>query len=1064
MARELNRRLRTSALILALMLAPCLAGPCMAQAPGGRTQITTLRQLTETLSSERRVFCDVRLEVVVCAASSPELGILIVQDETAVELLQLGTFEREILPGEKIRFQGWHCLLRKRDLGIEMSIGSVIDNDGLHTPRTWGGHATLKAGLVPLRLDWFNNLRTYHLEVFWVSSNGVQKQVESSELWHAVVDGSGRTNFLPGLQAECFEGYWEAVPDFELLKPTKTGIVTNFDLGFRTRDEMVGMRFTGYLQIPYEGRHVIRIRSDDGSLMFLGRPEIPFVRFGRTNPPEPRPGSYGARMETLQDRQWVEMEGRAGYVAEKGRGVEFDLRSDRDSISVRVADAAGLDSAQIANARVRVRGLGQGLLTADQRIVLGKISVVSGADIALVREMPTNEAFAVIEKAGQVQSMPIEDARRELPVRIRGVVTEARNSAYEHWASLQDDTRGIFVSLRGVTPNASPKFGEFWEIEGRTGAGDFAPIVNAEKVTLLGEGRLPEPALPTWTELLNGSMDVQWAELQGLVSAVQGSNVTLLLPEGRLEVQMDRYSEWELKRHERTVVRIRGVLYALWNADTRQVRIGKVLMRNGTIAVHTPAPVDAFDAVLKKPRELLLFDAQATPFRRVKVRGQIIYADAARLVLQEDGMGLRLWPIETVTVRPGDVVEAVGYLDIDRKALLLSEVLVRKIGAATLPAARKLSESELTGGSLDSGRVRVEGKLLGWRMEQGAAVLEMQSGARLYPARLAPGESLQSSLRPGSRLALEGVFVESGRNQHPVAEAASFEMLLNSAADISVLSQPPWWTLQRLLVIVGILLVGLTFSVIWIRQLRKQVEQRTAQLQHEIREREHIERQHALETERSRIARDLHDDLGSSLTEINVLANTGLRRPESGVVPPPMDRSEFDRASHNDLFHAIAGKAHHLVTALDAIVWAVDPEDNSLQSLADYLCGYAADFFSHTNISCRFKVPVSFPDVTLDGRVRHDLLMVVKETLNNIVRHAEATQVEFSMSISKEGLEIVMMDDGKGFEGRTERDGYGLKNLTARLASLGGTCAVESRIGAGTTISLRLPLPLPAKT
>ena len=142
-----------------------------------------------------------------------------------------------------------------------------------------------------------------------------------------------------------------------------------------------------------------------------------------------------------------------------------------------------------------------------------------------------------------------------------------------------------------------------------------------------------------------------------------------------------------------------------------------------------------------------------------------------------------------------------------------------------------------------------------------------------------PETPWELSLRAGSRLCFEGVYVTHGRSQEPGTATGSFDLLLNSPADITVLSQPSWWTLQQLLVLVGLLLVLLTFTAIWITQLRRLVEQRTAQLQHEIHERERVERQHALEAERSRIARDLHDDLGSSLTEISVLASTGQRPP-----------------------------------------------------------------------------------------------------------------------------------------------------------------------------------------
>jgi len=327
----------------------------------------------------------------------------------------------------------------------------------------------------------------------------------------------------------------------------------------------------------------------------------------------------------------------------------------------------------------------------------------------------------------------------------------------------------------------------------------------------------------------------------------------------------------------------------------------------------------------------------------------------------------------------------------------------------------------------------------------------MQSGTRLYLARIAPGKSTLISLRAGSRLALAGVYVGRGNNRRPNDDNESFELLLNSLADITVLSQPSWWTLPRLFALVGVLLVILAVTVIWNNQLRRLVEQRTGQLQREIRERERVERQRALEAERSRIARDLHDDLGSSLTEISVLASSGQFRQTSAEQQP-------------NLFQAIGAKARSLISALDVIVWAVDPEDNSLQSLADYLSGYADEFFSHTAVACRFKVPVSFPAVTLEGRVRHELLMAVKEALNNIVRHAGATEVEFRMVMADNSLEIEIADNGKGIQNESPSDRHGLKNLSARLQKLGGNCTVESRPDGGTIVKFRLPLTATGNT
>jgi PAS domain S-box-containing protein len=244
---------------------------------------------------------------------------------------------------------------------------------------------------------------------------------------------------------------------------------------------------------------------------------------------------------------------------------------------------------------------------------------------------------------------------------------------------------------------------------------------------------------------------------------------------------------------------------------------------------------------------------------------------------------------------------------------------------------------------------------------------------------------------------------------------------------------------------------GISRDITALKDAEAELEQRTIQLQREIRERERIEYQHAIEAERARIARDLHDDLGSSLTELSVLASTG-------------QRPHIDEASQAALFCAIDEKARSLIAALDGIVWAVDPEDNSLQSLADYLSGYVDDYVSCSGIACRLKVPVTVPPLTLDGCVRYNLLLAVKETLNNIVRHSQATEVEFRMTVANGGtLDIVIADNGKGFESSVESVGYGLSNISARLNKLGGSCVVESSVGSGTVVSMRLPLPAPAK-
>ncbi len=1047
MLHELTARARASALLF--LFALVVAGSAYAQQDTSSLTgtnpppVTTLLELVRTVNAEAHAAREIRIEATVCAATDPALGVLILQDDSDVALIELGNEQPNVSVGDRVRIEG-HCLVRRRDMGIKLSTLPVVDNDGVHGAVTNSSSITLTAGRHPLRLEWFNQFREFSLQVAWQPPNAPSQPIPAGALSHRLApDASGNSSFAPGLQVNAYEGNWVFIPDFELLKPVKSGVATNFNLGFRSRDPLVALQYSGFIDVPADGRYTFSTSSDDGSMLFIGASTMKITKLGSANVPPPVDAVIGEPMTNNVSQRWVSMEGRVNFVSPMGRGLELKLHSQGDSLLVRIADATGLDATRLMNSRVRITGVGSGIFSLDQRIVLGELCVASANELKVVDTVAgQTPGTTTLLTARDVQSLSLQDATQQLAVHLRGVVTST-GPRYDRWMSIQDDTRGIFVSLRSISNNF-PMPGDFCEIDGHSASGDFAPTVVADAIRRLGQGDFPEPAHPSWHELINGSMDVQWVEFQGLVTDVHSNTLSMLLAGGQIDVQVDQF-QTQLAQFQKSVIRVQGVLFAdYWT--NREVRVGNVRIRNASITVDVPAPSDPFDAVVKTPGSLLQFDTQATAFRRVKVPGQVLHVEAKQIFLAEDGVGIRVLPMETNTLTAGDMVEAVGYPDITGTTLMLREAIVRKTGHQDLPAAKNLEDTDLTSVGLDSTRVRVEGTLLEWHAEQGYPVLEMKSGQYLYLARLPKGESMQLSLRPGSELALNGIYVGHGRNYRPGAEAESFELLLNSREDVAVLSQPPWWTLQRMLVIVGLLLIVLMIAVIWITQLRRVVEQRTAQLRRETLERERVERQHALEAERTRIARDLHDDLGSSLTEINVLASTG-------------QRPQADGASQVNLFHAIAGKARSLIAALDVIVWAVDPEDNLLQSLADYLTGYAEEFFSHTNIACRFKVPVSFPQVNLDGRVRHDLLMAVKEALNNIVRHAEATEVEFRMEVLHGGLEIEITDNGKGFESGTEKGRHGLKNLSSRLLSLGGSCTVESRVDGGTVVTIRLPLP-----
>ncbi len=213
---------------------------------------------------------------------------------------------------------------------------------------------------------------------------------------------------------------------------------------------------------------------------------------------------------------------------------------------------------------------------------------------------------------------------------------------------------------------------------------------------------------------------------------------------------------------------------------------------------------------------------------------------------------------------------------------------------------------------------------------------------------------------------------------------------------------------------------------------------------------ERLEQQHAIEKERARIARDMHDELGAKLTRISFQGAVAARH----LSDPQKVGEEIAKMSHT---------ARALVASLDEIVWAVDPAKDSLENLAGYICRYAGDFFESSPISCEFVIPDKLPDHRLPSDVRHHVFLAVKETLTNILKHAQASRVQIHLAMCAGKFDIVIADDGCGFDpaapGENGRNGHGLANLQERLQSVRGSCQMESRPGQGTRVELVIPLP-----
>lgn len=201
----------------------------------------------------------------------------------------------------------------------------------------------------------------------------------------------------------------------------------------------------------------------------------------------------------------------------------------------------------------------------------------------------------------------------------------------------------------------------------------------------------------------------------------------------------------------------------------------------------------------------------------------------------------------------------------------------------------------------------------------------------------------------------------------------------------------------------------------------------------------------ALAREREGIARDLHDDLGSRLTQISLLGDLATRDPSQAA--------------------RVATLARETAQNLDNLVWTVHPERDSLRHLASYLRQVAHEFIAPTGIQLELAFAADIPEAPLSASLRKAVLLAVKEALCNVVRHAAASRVQLAFEVGSDAFTVTIEDDGVGMDpkngaggGFLER-GHGLENMRRRLAEVGGRCAVEPAPGGGVRVTLRAPTP-----
>ncbi|HEU5396088.1 MAG TPA: ATP-binding protein [Verrucomicrobiae bacterium] len=1003
--------------------------------------ITNLARLQLAADSDDTNACRIRLDGDVWWANPGQKKFVLGDDSGAAEIeADIG---REFpQAGRRVRLDGVGTIGHAGAAIRLGTVGLVVDNNGVHSMFERSGAVFLTAGKNPVEVDWFNGVEKYGLEISWEGPGTSRQKIPDHVLFRQV----GANHFVNGLNYECVDAPGEVLPDFDGVAALKAGVVTNFDLGIVPRGDHIGVRFRGWLDAPVPGLYRFYLESDDGSQLRVGEQTMRCADIGAANFPAPVRVVPGQVLDDRDDCRWAQVEGTVTFANQNAR--EIELNSGAGKMAVEIADPAGFSFITNLHRRVRATGVCEAVVTADEQKIAGRL-LVSGADRIVFLDggdhAPASSSTNLPEltTCAEVHHLSREEAQRAYPVRLRGVVTGVlpERSAF----TIQDSTRGLYVEDWSEKRSAPPQIGDFLEVRGVTDPSLFAPIVKATRLVSGGAGKLPEPVRPTWDQLLNGSLDAQYVELQGIITAVVSNSVTLLTRDGRikLEMRVNGAHSSALTQYEDSLVTIRGILLASWDYVTHEVRIGEIRLYGADLSVDAPAPADLFALPPKTVAQLQMFDPQAGVFQRVKVAGQVLDSHGTEKFMTDGRNGLRFITKKDQEFQPGDLIEVVGFPQLSAAAPVLREAVAKKVGRAALPAPVELSGDNLVQGNYDAALVRIRGTLVSTRETGAEQIFEMQNGVRSFVARL---DGAKFDAPPaGSKLELTGVYAGLGGDKAIGQGISSFEILLDAPGEIRVLSRPPWWTLERLLMMMAALAGILAVTVLWITQLRRKVDQRTLELEVQIRERERVEQQRVMEQERARVAQDLHDELGSSLTEISMLG----------------ERAQSASASvekRRDYLEQMGAKARAMVTALDEIVWAMNPRHDSLASLVSYFCLYADRFLGLANMAWKLEDSGDGPEVEIDSHCRHQLFLAFKEALTNVVRHSRATEVRLSIRQENGGVQLTIADNGGGLrDGLRTEEMDGVANMRARLEKLGGRFDISSEPGRGVTVQFYVP-------